>query len=277
MTSAYSASIDHADDTAARMRDALPASLAELPPAVSRPVQWRRLFLHLGRLRAGDPAHVLDSAYSVGDAIGGDSDERHLRRLWRTPRGRALLANPTSLPDALADRDALRQMAPGSLGRTFLAFAERHGIDVLKLLESEHAMSRDYERLDPLRKWLSDRLTVMHDLWHVLVGYDATPPGESALMGFSLPQRANDRALPIFVAMSVTAGNMSARNAYESIRRGLRAVYLVEERFEELLPLPLETVRARLRIESPRIAHPGAVKPGMIVPEEAARSSSAIA
>ena len=92
------------------------------------------------------------------------------------------------------------------------AIRSYYGIDVLALIESEHAMSRDYARLDSLRQWLSDRLTVMHDLWHVLAGYDATPPGESALMGFSLPQRANDRALPIFIAMSVASRKLRARD-----------------------------------------------------------------
>ena len=244
----------------------LPDSLGELPPAIARPVQWKRLKLHLDRLAAGRPEHILESAYSVGDAIGGMSDERHLRRLWRSERGRALLASGSSLPDALADRDALRSMPPDSLGRAFLDFAERHGIDVRALLESEHAVSRDYAQLDPMRRWLSDRLTVSHDLWHVLAGYDATPPGESALMGFSLPQRANDRALPIFVTMSVASKKIRARDAIRAIRRGLRADYLVEERFEALLPLPLEVVRDRLGIEPPRVAHPGDVPEGMLVP-----------
>lgn len=244
----------------------LPDSLRELPPPIARPVQWQRLKLHLDRLAAGRPEHILESAYSVGDAIGGMSDERHLRRLWRTKRGRALIASGSSLPDALADRDALRSMPPGSLGRAFLAFAERHGIDVRALLESEHAVSRDYARLDPVRRWLSDRLTVSHDLWHVLAGYDATPPGESALMGFSLPQRANDRALPIFVTMSVASKKIRARDALRAIRRGIRADYLVEERFEDLLPLPLERVREQLGIEPPQIAHPGEVPEGMLVP-----------
>ena len=97
-------------------------------------MQWGRLKLHLDRLAAGRPEHILESAYSVGDSIGGMSDERHLRRLWRSPRGRALLASGSSLPDALADRAALHAMPEGSLGRAFLAFAARHGIDVLALL-----------------------------------------------------------------------------------------------------------------------------------------------
>lgn len=247
---------------------ALPASLDELPRAVPRPVQWARLRLHLGRLRDGRPEHILESAYSVGDAIGGMSDERHLERLWSSPRGRALLERGPCLVDALADRGALRAMAPDSLGRAFLDFAERHGIDVLKLIESEHEVSRDYYALDPLRRWLSDRLTVSHDLWHVLAGYDATPPGESALMGFSLPQRANDRALPIFISMSVASGKLRVRDAIRAIRRGLQASYLVAEPFEEMLALPLDLVRERLGIEPPRVAHAGdGVPEGMLVPE----------
>jgi ubiquinone biosynthesis protein COQ4 len=256
------------EDSHPEYRFDLPESLDDLPAPVQRPVQWDRLRLHLGRLRDGKPEHILESAYSVGDSIGGMSDERHLRRLWRTPRGRELLASGASLVDALADRDALRAMAPNSLGRAFLAFAERHGIDVLALIESEHKVSRDYAQLDPLRQWLSDRLTVSHDLWHVLAGYDATPPGESALMGFSLPQRANDRALPIFITMSVSSGKLRARDAARAIRRGLSASYLVEERFEDLLPHPLDAVRKRLGIEPPRVAHPGLVPHGMLVPEE---------
>lgn len=247
----------------------IPSSLDALPRPIKRPVQWGRLHLHLGRLQAGDPAHILESAYSVGDAIGGMSDERHLRRLWRSPRGRALIERGCSLVDALADRRSLREMAPGSLGRAFLAFAERHDIDVMALLEAEHAMSRDYAHLDPLRRWLSNRLTVSHDLWHVLSGYDATPAGESALMGFSLPQRANDRALPIFIAMSVASGKLRGREALTAIRRGLRAVYLVQEPFEDLLPLPLDEVRARLRIEPAARAHSGEVSEGMLIPEAA--------
>lgn len=248
----------------------VPTSLDALPRAVKRPVQWDRLRLHLGRLQAGDPAHILESAYSVGDSIGGMSDERHLQRLWGSPRGRALIESGRSLVDALSDRAALRSMPAGSLGRAFLAFAERHGIDVLALIEAEHAMSRDYARLDPLRRWLSDRLTVSHDLWHVLAGYDATPPGESALMGFSLPQRANDRALPIFIAMSVASGKISLREAWTAIRQGMRAVYLVAEPFEDLLPLPLAEVRSRLRIEPATQLHTGAVSAGMLIPETAA-------
>ena len=146
----------------------LPASLEALPSPVPRPVQWQRLRENLAILRGGDTTKLLDAAYSVGDSIGGMSDERHLRRMWRSKAGRDLLAARPSLVEALSDYSALAAFPDESLGHYFLSFAVRHGIDSMALLESQHAMSRDYLELGPMRQWLSDRLTVMHDLWHVL-------------------------------------------------------------------------------------------------------------
>jgi ubiquinone biosynthesis protein COQ4 len=183
--------------------------------------------------------------------------------------GGALRAGGARLIAPPAPGAAGPRLAPQSLGGSFLAFSERHGIDVRKLIESEHAMSRDYAQLDPLRRWLSDRLTVLHDLWHVLAGYDATTAGESALMAFSLPQRANDRALPIFITMSVLSGKLGAGEAAVAFRRGKRAVYLVEQCFEDLLPLPLDEVRARLQIDPPHAAHRNAKSEGLLIPESA--------
>ena len=241
-------------------------SIDALPPAVLRPVQWGRLREQLAILNGADPAKVLDAAFSVGDALGGMSDERHLLRLLASSSGQKLVAARVSLVDALSDHDALRSMPPGSLGRVFLAFSERHGLDARKLIESQHAMSRDWAQLDPVRQWLSDRLTVMHDLWHVLAGYDATPAGESALMCFSLPQRVNDRALPIFVAMAVSTGKIRPHDALQAIRRGRRAVDLPAQPFEELLAVSLDAVRERLDITQPRVTHRLAVTAGMLIP-----------
>jgi len=236
-----------------------------LPDSRTRPVQWRRLWRHLKILNATDPQTVLDAAYSVGDSLGGMSEERQLKHFLATHSGQALLESKVSLTEALADQEALARMPEGSLGRTFLQFAERLGLNPRKLIESQHEMSRDYARLDGVRQFVRDRSTVMHDLWHVLVGYDATEAGESALMCFSLPQRVNDRALPIFIAMSVLTGKLRAGNAWQALRRGRRAASLIEQPFEQLLPLPLAEVRARLEISEPRAAHPGSVSEGLLI------------
>jgi ubiquinone biosynthesis protein COQ4 len=242
-----------------------PISIEDLPPSRSRPVQWKRLGEQLKILNETDPQTVLDAAYSVGDALGGPSEERLLQRFLTTAEGQEVIASGSSLPDALSDHEALRGTPLGSLGREFLAFSERHGLNARKLTESQHQMSRDHASLDPVRQYVRDRLTVMHDLWHVLAGYDATTAGESALMCFSLPQRINDRALPIFIVMSVLTGKIRATNAWQALRRGRKACMLPVQPFEALLPLPLETAREKLGITSPQVGHPGAVTDGMLI------------
>ncbi len=248
--------------------DLQPVQPPELPPAKPRPVQWGRLGRALATLWEADPAEVLDAAYTVGDSLGGGSDERQLRRVLATETGQRLLREKVSLADALADHDALRALPEGSLGRAFLHFAERHGLDPHQLLESQHEMSRDYADLDPTRRWMFDRFTTMHDLWHVVAGYDATHAGESALMCFSLPQRVNDRALPIFVVMSILTGRISARSAWDAFRRGRRVRGLAAQPFEDLLSLPLEEARRRMGVSEPRASHTRSVSEGMLIPLE---------
>jgi len=241
-------------------------SLAALPPAPRRPVQWRRAWEQVRILWEGRPERQVDAAYSINDALGGQNDERLLRRLLARPDGRRLLAARPDLPALLGDHAALRALPDGSFGRAYLAFAERHGLDSRKLVESQHRMSRDFGRLDPLRQWLSDRLTVLHDLWHVLAGYDATHAGESALICFSIPQGMLYRPMPLFVVMMLLARHLSPRCAFEAFGRGRRAAFLVAQPFEELLREPLDAVRARLAIAPPARGHAGRVPASMLIP-----------
>jgi ubiquinone biosynthesis protein COQ4 len=244
-------------------------SLAELPPAPRRPVQWRRAWRQVELLWQGRPEDAVDAAYAIKDALGGMTDERLLRRALADPLGRALLARRPSLPALLSDHAALAQLPEGSFGRAYLAFCRRHGINAAGLVESENRMSRDFGRLDPLRQWFSDRLTVLHDLWHVLGGYDATPPGESALICFTIPQGLTYRPMPVFVVMLLLARQLSPRRAFQAFRRGRRAAWLVVQPYEQLLGEPLEAVRAKLGLPAPEADHPGRTPEGMLIPAPA--------
>ena len=119
-----------------------------------------------------------------------------------------------------------------------------------------------------LHQEMNDRLVVMHDLWHVLLGYDATNAGESALMCFMLPHRFNDRALPIFITMSLSTGRISWRNAWEAFVRGRRASFMVAAPFEDLLALPLDEARERLEITPLEVGHPVVTSEAMLNPVE---------
>ena len=92
-------------------------------------------------------------------------------------------------------------------------------------------------------------------LWHILSGYATQPRGEAAIVAFSYAQGLDYRPIPIFMALSVIMRVARVGELLRSYRRGRRTASLTLQRYEELLPLPLATVRERLHIPDGRIAH----------------------
>jgi ubiquinone biosynthesis protein COQ4 len=105
-------------------------------------------------------------------------------------------------------------------------------------------MSRDYDQLDPTRQWFVDRLTVLHDLWHIITGYATQPRGEAAIVAFSFAQGLSYRPVPVFMVLSIIMRVARPHELWEAFRRGRRTGLLIAQRYEELLSLPLATVRA---------------------------------
>jgi len=227
---------------------------AEKSPVPSRPVQWRRAgkaFRALA-LQQGD---ALDATYSVVDAMGGMCEERLFQKFRKTPEGRRLLAERPDLPRILTDHQTLAALPEGTLGRAFADVCVRAGINSMALVEAQRNMSRDYAKLDPARQWFSDRLTVLHDLWHILSGYATQPRGEAGIVAFSYAQGLDYRPIPFFMALSVVMRVARIGELWRAYRRGRRTAPLVLQRYEELLPLPLETVRERLHIPDGHVWH----------------------
>jgi len=223
------------------------ADFAEKSPVPSRPVQWRRTGQAF-RALVLQQGNVLDATYSVVDAMGGMCEERLFQKFRKTPEGRRLLAERPDLPRILTDHQTLAKLPEGTLGRIFADVCIGAGINSMALVEAQRNMSRDYARLDPARQWFSDRLTVLHDLWHILSGYATQPRGEAAIVAFSYAQGLDYRPIPLFMGLSVVMRVARIREVWQAYRRGRRTASLVLQRYEELLPLPLETVRERLNI-----------------------------
>jgi hypothetical protein len=66
--------------------------------------------------------------FKIVDALRGRSDLRNVERMRESEIGRAILAERRSLLDVLANRERLRALPEGSLGRIYLAFMEREGL-----------------------------------------------------------------------------------------------------------------------------------------------------
>jgi ubiquinone biosynthesis protein COQ4 len=222
-------------------------------------VQWRRVWRLLRELR--DDVSQTGKAFEMFEAVGGRGDDAFFLRFAASAEGRALLARGPCLASALADRSGLASLPEGSLGRAYLAFAHRNGLAADGLLRTR---DRAFDGLDddigPERQWFFDRLTLMHDLWHVLTDYPTDGDGEVCLLAFSRPQGLRGRAVTLFLGMGAALGGRALRRALgEAWRRGRSCACLAVQPWEELLPLPLGRVRARLRLAPSEVAHPAGI------------------
>jgi ubiquinone biosynthesis protein COQ4 len=226
----------------------------EVSPVPSRPVQWRRAgrAIKALALQQGD---ALDATYTVVDALGGMCEERLFQRFRKSPEGRLLLAERPNLPRVLSDHERLGALPEGTFGRAYADVCKKSGINSMALVEAQRNMSRDYLKLDPARQWFSDRLTVLHDLWHILSGYATQPRGEAAIVAFSYAQGLDYRPIPIFMGLSVVMHVARIHELREAYRRGRQTSSLVLLRYEELLPLSLQAVRALVTLPEGRAFH----------------------
>lgn len=233
------------------------------PPPPPRPIQWRRAGRLLRELiRAPEQT---EKVFELFEAAGGRGDERTVQAFAAHPEGQRLFAEKPCLVEALSDRKALGALPPSSFGAAYLAFANRNGFAADGLIRaSEPGLGELNERLDPERQWFFDRVKLIHDLWHVLTGYDTDPAGEAALLAFSVAQGLRSRSLRLLLAAALVVGSKREGFAFqrfllEARRRGRLAAPLFVQRYEELLPRPLVQVRRELRIQSVREAHPGGI------------------
>jgi ubiquinone biosynthesis protein COQ4 len=105
--------------------------------------------------------------------------------------------------------------------------------------------------------WVFARLRDTHDLWHAAIGYSGDVLGETSLLAFTFAQTRNPAialilGLGLAKTLGAAAGGAEARRTIvDGFVRGLRAAWLPEQPWEEMLALPLEEVRARLSLGAP--------------------------
>ncbi len=231
-------------------------------PLAQRPVEWRRAWKALRTLIA-DPERT-DQVFELIQAVGGGANaDRVYQRCGSVPEGRRLLADRPSLSDAIADLDRLESLPEGSFGRAYAAFMRAENLSTTGLADAAAAAGPRRVELDPERTWFYDRLRDSHDLWHVLTGYGRDLAGEAANLAFTYGQ-TRSRGVGVIVLAAALRGPKHLdlrwqRYLLRAWRRGRKAAPLPLARYEELLPLRLDVVRRRLRIQPALEAHPGGI------------------
>jgi len=153
----------------------------------------------------------------------------------------------------IPDMDALRAMEPGTLGRAFASHIDDNGLDVDKLRESAfiEAHARDGED----QGYLAERGFQLHDLFHVLTGYDTSPLGEVGVVSFTAAQTMSPyptfimTTRPLQMALYQPALLPFVMDAVaEGWTRGRQADPLMAVRWEDHWDEPLDELRARHRL-----------------------------
>lgn len=193
------------------------------------------------------------------DAFGlvfGRGDRPMLARMQATEAGRRILAERQDILRVLANRDHLREMPEGSLGREYCRFAESEQLfpeELARQVREARVESGGYvPESTPDVAYLHDRYRDLHDLWHVLTGYGTDMAGEFGIIAFQTKQ-VGYRSMTLLGFLNVARNAIPRRpdlflTWFRGRRRGARARYLLAEDWERLLPLPLEAVRRELEI-----------------------------
>lgn len=222
-------------------------STGEPAPSYALPLDLPRALRALRALSA-DPDET-SHVFTIIDSLSGRAPNHLVGLFRRSEDGRRLLREREAIVPLLADRAALARMPEGSLGRAYLAFVDREGITADGLVAASEKGHTGVQAVGSELEYAGQRMRDTHDLWHTVTGYQGDLLGETSLLAFNVPQVWNPG-----IALIVVLGVYRVRTAEVlsmvagGFWRGLRARYLPAVDWAALLPLPLDEVRARLRV-----------------------------
>jgi ubiquinone biosynthesis protein COQ4 len=195
----------------------------------------------------------LPKVFTLIDSISGTAPHRLLFAFRRSESGKRLLRDRPDIVPILADRAGLRALPEGSLGRAYLAFVESEGISPEGIKTASDVISPRAGAFS----FLNQRMRDTHDLWHAATGYKGDVLGEVSLLAFTLAQHWNTGvAFIVLAGLMKGFGRMQTSVIRDGYRRGRAAAWLPAQEWESLLPLPLEEVRARLKLGTPPVYTP---------------------
>ena len=211
------------------------------------------------RIQRRTPEAVGPAVHTI-DAIGlllGRGDRFMVSRMKASPNGPDLLDARHDVLSLIADRDTLRALPEGSLGREYCRFAEENQL-YPEILAAEVRAARSetggwVPEATPEAAYLHDRFRDLHDLWHVLTGYGTDMAGEWGIIAFQSKQ-VGYHSMAVMAFFNMLKHALAGRPDlliiwWKGRRRGRKAAYLLSADWERLLKLPLDEVRRELRVD----------------------------
>jgi ubiquinone biosynthesis protein COQ4 len=208
------------------------------------------------RARA-NPDDTAAAAVVIG-ALSGNSGKRQFQRFRRSPKGAQILREQRDLYDILTDKERLLAMPPGSLGRTIIEWFIRENISAEGLAGATKAAAEELggrRHVSRDEEVYGTRLRNLHDVFHVVAGYDRDMRGEVGVIAFTIAQVYN-RGLAYLVFQAVRRAGWNSelgKLARQGYRRGKQAKSLVEADWEALFERPIDEVREELGVGPPPV------------------------
>jgi ubiquinone biosynthesis protein COQ4 len=224
-------------------------------PAVPMKRDWGAAMAALRKLLADGNDTV--QVFRIMRALNADTSHRNYRRLIETAEGGRLAYERAELAPIFCDRAWVDGFAQGSVGAAYRAFLDRTGYSAMGLAEISVAGSEVPPDVQHPYAWFGRRERDIHDIWHVLTGYEADEPlGEACLVAFSFAQTGGLgwAAIAVGAAMKslrITGDTAFLRAVWEGWRHGRKAAWLHGEDYQRLMDEPLEAARRRLGIAEP--------------------------
>jgi ubiquinone biosynthesis protein COQ4 len=225
-------------------------------PGIPMKREWGTAFRALGRLLAnGDDT---EQVFRIMRALNGDATQKSYRKLLTMPNGGRIAFQHVEMAERLTDRAWIDGFAEGTVGAAYRNFLDSTGYsaDGLVAVSMAEGAFQNADIQHPYA-WMGRRERDIHDLWHVITGYQADEHlGEACLVAFSYAQTGGLGWGFIGMGAALKSIRITRKLDFfkavvEGYRHGKAAQWLHGEDYETLLAEPLDQVRRRLNIGDP--------------------------
>jgi ubiquinone biosynthesis protein COQ4 len=227
----------------------------QLPvPGTATRRDWKGALTALRRLLRDGNDTV--QVFRIMRALNADTGARNYQRLLEHPGGGRIAYRRTELAALFSDPAYVAAFRPGTVGAAYRDFLARTGYSAMGLAEVANSDNIPHEAEHPFA-WFGRRERDIHDIWHVLTGYQADEPlGEACLVAFSYAQTRGLGWAAIALGAALKARRITgswnfARAVLEGYHNSKRAAWLSGEDYEQLMHEPIDQVRRRLGIAEP--------------------------
>ncbi|WP_296168700.1 Coq4 family protein [uncultured Brevundimonas sp.] len=197
--------------------------------------------------------------FEIMRALSGRSLARGYNHMLKTQEGGRQAYLAEELAHKLDDPVWLARFEPGTVGASYRAFREVRGFTAEGLADEARKIGPQIDAQHPV-VWYSRRIRDVHDIWHVLTGYETDALGEACVVAFSYAQTRNLGFA--FIGWGAAreiqreVKSVPARRAvWQAYRNGKAAQWLPGLDYEALFAQPLEVARTRLNIRPASVYH----------------------